>query len=549
MALTNPRPLQLLTQMDEHDLLHNSALPLFQFNGVSFPGSETVDVVDINPNLAQAPQGPQLPSSASPLVDGAAIPTDETKPSSGKGKGKRRSSSKKELSAAANGTNTAASSAGSSYNAKNNNPLIEVSKLIPVTGERPLPTDRAGPLEDDVLHAVFIILFESDPSQAGITVKQICDQLLVKHPEMSNLSTKLSNLISAKLNAYVKKIEKGEKTLVYAISREWSNSSPRRMLYIYRGILSPDYKEHAQLVTTQLKEQMGSSQTPAEPAEATTATASAGAPVTASSTDILVKSGSNMNFTLTPEYNIPYAASPVSATLTSTSPNNNNKTNEMTNNTNACTDTSNELMKPPLINAANTATPGSRKRTLNNNNTNKGNNDSDTSNDNKKLGKAMKLSHSSSPRGAAGPLSSPNGTNIHTGNSSIHGSTASLSAYQPIATPSNSSYVTAVAQTPRISKLLPKNGFQQTQTGATSSQSLTNICRLLEQHPPRTESKMDSDDSGGIMTKSAAHLSTDNKDKTQGGDNDWVAMVRNGFLVQEIASPESVSLDDLDCMF
>ena len=116
---------------------------------------------------------------------------------------------------------------------KKDNPLLEISKLIPVTGERPKPDNRDSPLDDDVLHAVFLILWEMDPNQQGMTVKQLCDLLLQKHPDMSNLSTKLSNLISAKLNAYVKKIEKGEKTLIYALSREWSNSSPRRLSLIH----------------------------------------------------------------------------------------------------------------------------------------------------------------------------------------------------------------------------------------------------------------------------------------------------------------------------
>jgi hypothetical protein len=88
-------------------------------------------------------------------------------------------------------------------------------------------------------------LFEKDPEGKGMTVKQICDILIEKHPEMANLSSKTSNLVSAKLNAYVKRVEKGEKSLIYALSREWADASPKRMVYVYRGLLAPDYYVHA----------------------------------------------------------------------------------------------------------------------------------------------------------------------------------------------------------------------------------------------------------------------------------------------------------------
>lgn len=78
-----------------------------------------------------------------------------------------------------------------------------------------------------------------------MTVKQICDILVEKHPDMANLSSKTSNLVSAKLNAYVKRVEKGEKSLIYALSREWADASPKRMVYVYRGLLAPDYYVHA----------------------------------------------------------------------------------------------------------------------------------------------------------------------------------------------------------------------------------------------------------------------------------------------------------------
>lgn len=119
-----------------------------------------------------------------------------------------------------------------------------ISTTIPVTGERP-PPEKHSSLDDDVLFAIFEILFQHDENGKGMTVKQICDILIEKHPDMAKLSSKTSNLVSAKLNAYVKRVEKGEKSLIYALSREWADASPKRMVYVYRGILAPDYYIHA----------------------------------------------------------------------------------------------------------------------------------------------------------------------------------------------------------------------------------------------------------------------------------------------------------------
>ncbi|RLV83116.1 Protein GDS1 [Meyerozyma sp. JA9] len=120
-----------------------------------------------------------------------------------------------------------------------------ISTTIPVTGEKPKPDQAADPsLEDDVLYAIFLILYEHDPEGEGMTVKQICDVLVSRHPEMANLSTKTSNLVSAKLNAYVKRVEKGDSNLKYALSRDWADASPKRMVYVYRGILTKDFHLH-----------------------------------------------------------------------------------------------------------------------------------------------------------------------------------------------------------------------------------------------------------------------------------------------------------------
>ncbi|KAG2734271.1 hypothetical protein G9P44_002277 [Scheffersomyces stipitis] len=120
-----------------------------------------------------------------------------------------------------------------------------ISTTIPVTGEKPKPEQKGDPsLEDDVLFAIFLILYEKDPEGAGMTVKQICDILIERHPDMANLSTKTSNLVSAKLNAYVKRVEKGDSSLKYALSRDWADASPKRMVYVYRGLLTDDFHIH-----------------------------------------------------------------------------------------------------------------------------------------------------------------------------------------------------------------------------------------------------------------------------------------------------------------
>ncbi|KAG7862894.1 hypothetical protein KL939_000213 [Ogataea angusta] len=120
-----------------------------------------------------------------------------------------------------------------------------ISTTVPLSGERPRPTPHST-LDDDVLFAIFEILFDHDSKAEGMTVKQICDILVEKHPEMAKLSSKTSNLVSAKLNAYVKRVEKGEKAIMYSLSRDWADASPKRMVYVYRGLLAKDYHLYVQ---------------------------------------------------------------------------------------------------------------------------------------------------------------------------------------------------------------------------------------------------------------------------------------------------------------
>lgn len=139
-----------------------------------------------------------------------------------------------------------------------------ISTTIPVTGAKPKPQQKGDPsLEDDVLYAIFVILYEKDPEGRGMTVKQICDILTEQHPHMANLSTKTSNLVSAKLNAYVKRVEKGDANLKYALSRDWADASPKRMVYVYRGLLAEDFHVHVKnLMEMQKLQQLDSSLSP-----------------------------------------------------------------------------------------------------------------------------------------------------------------------------------------------------------------------------------------------------------------------------------------------
>lgn len=128
-----------------------------------------------------------------------------------------------------------------------------ISTTVPLSGKRYRPTTHST-LADEVLMAIFEILHDDDPEAKGMTVKHICDILVQRHPEMANLSSKTSNLVSAKLNAYVKRIEKGDKSMKYALSRVWADTSPRRMVYVYRGILADNYPQFVQDAIGKLRE-------------------------------------------------------------------------------------------------------------------------------------------------------------------------------------------------------------------------------------------------------------------------------------------------------
>lgn len=201
-----------------------------------------------------------------------------------------------------------------------------ISTTIPVTGEKPKPEQEGdSSLEDDVLFAIFLILFEKDPEGAGMTVKQICDVLIERHPDMAQLSSKTSNLVSAKLNAYVKRVEKGDPSLKYALSREWADASPKRMVYVYRGLLTQDFHVHVKQAMELQKNQSsslrfvnGQEKSPTDPFEAARQSAIQ-KPRRLTMYDLGV---SKPTFSDVPErcnWSVPYHAAPVAANLTSKS--------------------------------------------------------------------------------------------------------------------------------------------------------------------------------------------------------------------------------------
>jgi len=121
-----------------------------------------------------------------------------------------------------------------------------------VTAVRVPPEMDESLSKDTVLLNILNILYENESGnelENGLTVKQICDMLLVKDPNMISLSTKFANLISAKINAYAKKVENRVRgdykvKIKYWIIRKWAKgNSPRRMVYIYKGLLPDDYTE------------------------------------------------------------------------------------------------------------------------------------------------------------------------------------------------------------------------------------------------------------------------------------------------------------------
>lgn len=663
MALTNSRPLNLLDN-GENDILHNSTSPIFQFNmtpslagsmtsnspnnittptnnntGILSPinnttnkmantttaGSNSVNnIPEINNSLSSGPDIVNINDINPPVSENTmndvmtplnitAQTTPTSTPSAGPNKNPLSLSTTNNTdSISATTSTTVTSSSNTSKKSNNtktavannplNNPIVEISKLIPVTGERPRPVEDKTQFDDDVLFAVFIILYEMDPEQNGMTVKQLCDYLLVKHPEMSNLSTKLSNLISAKLNAYVKKIEKGEKTLIYAISREWSAASPRRMLYIYRGILAPDYKEQAQLVASKLKKQMAANiiTTPTDKSnnndksnkknnnngknnnnnDNSLITSFNNIPQNVDFTSFDAancnyRQVNNLNFTFPPEFNIPYSTSPVSATLNNTSHEDNH------NNINMSYDQNNSILinnihdnenmsfnEAMKSNKKNGSQGNTKKRAANDmtmvamtNKNNKTNNDSIKSPNKRQKASNIDSSYSSSSSISTNqsiatdsqPTITSTVATINNDKSNGGGNGNRIINIPTNSDRGESNYITAVAAAPRISKYLPRSNF------STPNNSSTNIHQLLTLQTPilnsRSQSKLDEKNNGNTITLGSDTTANGNNDYSEGSQEQkhkeeyWINMVRSGFLTRDISKPESISIDDLDSMF
>lgn len=446
MALANSRPLQIPTA--DHEVLLNNASPVFQ------PSASALGVN--SKDMTSLAQSPGSNNSNQSNID----PT--------------------------NNISTGNNSSSKQVKKEKEPPALEISKLLPVTGERPCPTERDAPLDDDVLFAVFGILWEQDANQNGMTVKQLCDLLLFKHPEMSTLSTKLSNLISAKLNAYVKKLEKGEKTLKYALSREWSDSTPRRMVYVYRGILASDYKNHALAAAKQLKRNDSTaSQGSSSNSSSNKKSQKHQAMQDVSQLNISLQAAEQSAFSQTlglgpqirTEFNIPYSTSPVSASLTP------NKINQIS--------------------------PAS-----NNNNNNNGSNSTINRLDpDQRPTKKQKKSSTSL-----------NEQNNNTSSSS----------------PSQTPYITAAAAAPRISKLLGRssNGSSNNNKPTISGNSKSAIDTVSAIHNVMsTQMPVEA-----IISKQSEYV--DGLLMTP-----WVKTVREGFLEEDIDSPESLTMDALDSFF
>lgn len=581
MALANSRPLAIPHL--EADLLHNTTSPVFQPSSLGF--SPMMGNADLSMNMTMGMENALLSPISDNIdsISGSNISMNNNTPNTNKKQKKESSGVKKD-------TSTSTKEGSSSSSAGPNNIMIELSKMIPVTGERPKPTERTEPLDDDVLHAVFLILWELDADQQGMTVKQICDHLLVRHPDMSNLSTKLSNLISAKLNAYVKKIEKGEKTMTYALSREWSNSSPRRMLYIYRGILAADYKKHAQAASEQLRKQQELSEQTAGKKKAGSIDLSADSPLTdiSSSSDnasinggglppgiatsanpaaMQFSAGVSSGFTFSPDFNIPYSTSPVSVNLSpavedqeSLSPTSTpSKLNER----------KRPLSKDENGKTANIPTNKGGSQISSDKATSKGNgnkkqkvkNSNETNNNNDNNSNGLTTSGSSTSLTAA-PAIRNVGQNSSSSSTAPSTNTGSGSG----------NYITAAAAAPRLSRSSSSKGSfkSSSQTSASALAAIQKVittqlpievtstrtppfsrsASIVGNKSPSTSSESSSNDSN-ITTPSSVDeakslYSTNPYSNEHPANAMWFKIVREGFLTSDIDPPESLSLEDLE---
>ena len=75
-----------------------------------------------------------------------------------------------------------------------------------------------------------------------MTVKHITDVLDEKYPQFTKNTGKVSNLVSAKINSYIKRLEAGQTSLRYAISRDWGTNTPKKNVVQISWILAPGWE-------------------------------------------------------------------------------------------------------------------------------------------------------------------------------------------------------------------------------------------------------------------------------------------------------------------
>ncbi|QBM86117.1 hypothetical protein METSCH_A07530 [Metschnikowia aff. pulcherrima] len=379
---------------------------------------------------------------------------------------------------------------------------------IPVTGEKPKPEQEGdASLEDDVLFAIFLILYEKDVTGQGMTVKQICDVLVERHPEMAQLLSKTSNLVSAKLNAYVKRVEKGDLNLKYALSREWADALPKRMVYVYRGLLAKDFHVHVKHAMDSQKPLPGpmALRSPSFPADS----------FEAAKQHALLKPRRQTMFDLginrhafsekleASNLFVPYSLAPVAA----------NMAQQSGLDSNSATEEVQEKLKPEPQTEAETDTPAKLETTPA---TKKLGIDSDLDFDDLEVFNDTDddMEFSLDIMRKAGKRSK------------------SMSHLLPN---KKAKFVTAAAAAPRVPRTPCSHNPQAAAAAAAlHAAALKAIAAATSAPEPERHNSVGACEKAGVSPKSKCN---------------WTHAVRSGFLTEEIGAPEDVSLSDLDKLF
>ncbi|CDH13159.1 uncharacterized protein ZBAI_04945 [Zygosaccharomyces bailii ISA1307] len=97
----------------------------------------------------------------------------------------------------------------------------------------------------------------------------------------------------------------------------------------------------------------------------------------------------------------------------------------------------------------------------------------------------------------------------------------------------NSTYVTAAAAAPRLSKSFAKSNFKANANN--SAGVMAAIHKVIYTQTP-------------IESKRLSQINPRNVQRNTSCTT-WLESVRSGFLTSDIESPESISFDDLECIF